>query len=150
MSTVYLLHFAQPLGNLSNPRAQAAHYIGWALNLEDRIRAHRAGRGSHLTRIAVERGITFEVVATWPGDRNLERQIKGLKSSPRLCPICGRAHPRGPLCLSYTQLSLDLEEWPAPPATRCDWYEWSWRQACIRPTSYGLPSLDTSSCDIPW
>ena len=136
MSTVYLLHFSAPLGNPNNPRALAAHYIGWAQNLDDRLKAHRAGQGCALTRAAVERGISFEVVQTWPGDRRLERCLKNLKAAPRLCPHCGRRHPRGPLCLpaTYHQLDLELDDWPAPPKPRgLDWFEISYYRRRLPP-----------------
>ena len=29
---VYIIHFSRPLGNLDNPRAQARHYAGFALD----------------------------------------------------------------------------------------------------------------------
>lgn len=125
--TVYLLHFERPLGNPQNPRALASHYVGWAQNLEARIAQHRAGRGAHLTQAAVAQGIHFEVVATWPGDWQLERRIKALKATPRLCPICGRRHPGGMLHVhvSWFQLELPFDDpFDVPaPQTRADWLE---------------------------
>ncbi|WP_205704062.1 hypothetical protein [Candidatus Chloroploca sp. Khr17] len=96
---VYLLHFETPLGNPDNPRAMASHYIGWAHDLAGRMRDHRSGHGAALTRAANERGISYQVVATWPGDRALERWIKLRKCAPRLCPICAQAHPLGPFTI---------------------------------------------------
>lgn len=141
ISTVYLLHFAAPLGNLSNPRAQATHYLGWAANLEQRIAQHRAGQGAALTRAAVERGIDFEVVATWPGDWRLERRLKALKATPRLCPICGRRHPGGRLHVAapWVQLELGLfDPFDIPaPALRPDWFEISARRRRV-PVTYDI------------
>lgn len=154
--TVYLLHFAAPLGNLTNPRAQASHYLGWAVDLDLRIRQHRAGQGAHITRAAVERGIGFEVVATWPGDYLLEKRIKALKATPRLCPICGRAHRRGRLHVSPTwyQCSLPGFDDPfaiAPPTpARADWFEISqtrrWNMARVIPVGQFDGQID--NCGI--
>ena len=41
--TVYLLHFLEPIGNPTNPRAMAQHYLGWALVAADRIFPKRDG-----------------------------------------------------------------------------------------------------------
>lgn len=111
MATVYLLHFNQPLGNPDSPRGQARHYLGWAPVLASRLEAHLRGQGAAITRAARERGISWEVVSTWEGDYTLERRLKALHAGPRLCPICGRRHPAGPLrvVLHYHQLTLPLE-----------------------------------------
>lgn len=140
---VYLLHFAQPLGNPQNTRAQASHYLGWALDVSARLADHRAGRGAAITRAAVERGIAFDVVATWPGDWHLEKQLKALKASNRLCPICGCRHPRGRLHIpaAAEQLPLfDPFDVPAPSAARIDFYEISVRRrwAQFRPAPVPL------------
>ncbi len=93
---VYLLHFDRPIGNPGNPRGQARHYIGYALDLEARLEAHRQGNGSALMAAVAQAGISWQVARTWPdGDRALERQLKRLKAAPRLlCPLC-RAERRG-------------------------------------------------------
>jgi hypothetical protein len=36
----------------------------------------------------MERGIGFECVRVWVGDRELERKIKTRKEGPALCPVC--------------------------------------------------------------
>lgn len=79
--TIYLLHF-------STPFKHARHYIGWTSNLASRLRQHWAGHGSRLVRAVVASGIQLEVARTWAGDRYLERALKNLKNSPRLCPVC--------------------------------------------------------------
>lgn len=155
MAVVYLLHFSSPLGNPRNPRALASHYLGWAMDLDERIRQHRSGAGCSITRAAVERGIGFEVVATWPGDYRLEKHLKAMKAAPRLCPQCGKLHPRGPLCLRYSQLSLfeDLNPFDIPaPTTRTDWYEISYHRRANRwqPPAVLLADQDTSNLDIPF
>lgn len=89
MSIVYLLHFARPIGNLGNPRAQAQHYIGWADDLPARLAEHRRGQGARITAYLAAHQINFEVVRTWEGDYRLEKQLKRRKDAPkRLCPIC--------------------------------------------------------------
>jgi predicted GIY-YIG superfamily endonuclease len=81
---VYLLHFDSPISE--NHTTQ--HYIGYADDVNARIKEHKAGHGARLTQVANERGIGFEVVRIWEGDRKYERQLKNRKNAPRLCPIC--------------------------------------------------------------
>lgn len=81
---VYLLHFSAPISD----KHTCQHYLGFAHDLDARLAEHAAGRGARLTQVALERGITWECVRTWPGDRSAERRLKHRKSSPRLCPIC--------------------------------------------------------------
>jgi predicted GIY-YIG superfamily endonuclease len=126
--TVYLLHFDRPISD----RHTCQHYLGWARDLPARLAVHRAGLGARLTQIAVERGIPFNVVASWPGDRTLERRLKNRKHSPRLCPICSPLAPAQSFC---EQLRLDLDgayDWHAPPALTMDSYEFlrmrRWRE----------------------
>jgi len=87
MGTVYLLHFLEPIGNHSNPRAMAQHYIGVDLNGK-RIEAQTAGAGAAIVRHVQAQGIGFVVAATWPGTRALERQLKRRKHASRFCPVC--------------------------------------------------------------
>jgi hypothetical protein len=86
--TVYLLHFLEPIGNPSNPRAMAQHYIGWAAVAAKRISVQTAGNGAAIMRAVQARGIGFVVAATWPGTRGLERQLKNRKHASRFCPVC--------------------------------------------------------------
>ena len=90
MSTVYLIHFEQPIGDLSNPRGQAQHYLGFTEDLEARLEAHRTGNGSRLMEVVTEAGIDWTLARTWEEGRDLERQLKNQHNSPRLCPICRR------------------------------------------------------------
>ena len=100
MGVIYLLHFERSYHH-------ARHYLGYTDDLEGRLAAHRAGRGSPLVAAAVRDGIDFELAATWPGDRHHERRLHRYRNSPRrLCPIC-RADPgTDPRALSHD---------PAPP-----------------------------------
>ncbi len=94
--TVYLLHFLEPIGNPANPRAMAQHYIGWSPAVAARIATHTAGGGAAIMRAVQAKGIGFEVAATWPGGRALERRLKARHKARRFCPLCtGRpATPR--------------------------------------------------------
>ena len=87
MGVVYLLHFERSYHH-------ARHYLGYTDDLDGRLAAHRAGRGSPpLVAAAVREGIDFVLAATWPGDRHHERRLHHYHNSPRqLCPIC-RADP---------------------------------------------------------
>jgi len=89
---VYLIHFDRPIGDLSNPRGQAQHYLGFTHDLAGRLQAHRSGNGSALMAAVAQRGIGWELARTWEGDRHLERKLKNRHNSPRLCPICQNAH----------------------------------------------------------
>ena len=91
--TVYLIHFAHPLGNTANPHGYAQHYIGYAKGhgLEARIAQHKAGNGAAIMTAVNVAGIPWEVVQTWPGDRKLERDLKRQHNAARFCPICQAA-----------------------------------------------------------
>lgn len=124
LGTIYLLHFAQPI----SPAHTCQHYLGWCLDLDTRMAAHRAGRGSRLTQVAVERGIDFVIAQTWPGDRTLERRLKHRKEGPRLCPLCfPMTHRR--VTINVEQLALPFpadtadDPFPAPPSITMDRYE---------------------------
>ena len=91
--TVYLLHFLEPIGNPTNPRAMAQHYIGIDLSGR-RISEQTAGNGAAIVRHVQARGIGFVVAATWPGTRALERQLKNRKHASRFCPVCHSAMRR--------------------------------------------------------
>lgn len=90
MGTVYLIHFDQPIGDLDNPRGQARHYLGWTEDLEARLHEHRTGNGSAIMAAVARQGIGWRVVRTWPGGRDLERQLKRQHNAPRFCPVCNR------------------------------------------------------------
>ena len=86
---VYILH-------LNTPLAHARHYVGWSKNeqtLSARLDHHATGHGARFTKVCVERGITWQLAATLPGDRNDERALKNKKHTARYCPICKGNHP---------------------------------------------------------
>jgi hypothetical protein len=85
---VYLVHLAERMGS-THPRGGCQHYIGWTgVGVDRRLAVHREGRGSRMLAAAVERGISFNVVKTWDGGRDLERQLKNRRNAPKLCPTC--------------------------------------------------------------
>jgi predicted GIY-YIG superfamily endonuclease len=79
---VYLIHFKEKYHH-------AGHYLGYTKHLWFRIITHRANIGAKLLRAVNRAGISWEVVRTWAVDsQELERKLKSLKNSPRLCPMC--------------------------------------------------------------
>lgn len=82
--TLYLIHFDRPISEGHTSQ----HYLGFAEELMPRFYAHLHGRGARLTQVAVERGIGFELVRAWQGNRSDERRLKNQKNAPRLCPHC--------------------------------------------------------------
>jgi predicted GIY-YIG superfamily endonuclease len=102
---VYLLHYERPI----SAQHTSQHYIGWAYHLASRMQQHMTERGANFTRVAHNRGITFELAAVWPGNRSYERAIKNKRMGWRLCPICRRARRRQ----QGGQLPLDLPAWDA-------------------------------------
>jgi predicted GIY-YIG superfamily endonuclease len=83
--SVYLLHFAAPI----SPAHTTQHYLGYADDVDARLREHAAGRGARLTQVARDRGIAWRLVRTWAGyTRDQERSLKNQRNAPRLCPIC--------------------------------------------------------------
>jgi predicted GIY-YIG superfamily endonuclease len=98
--TVYMLGFVG--GALGSERHSACTYLGYCDDgrLDERIAEHRAGRGAAITRAAVQKGFTLELVASMSGDRKLERWLKNKKNSRAalawmqkqliLCPGCRR------------------------------------------------------------
>jgi predicted GIY-YIG superfamily endonuclease len=87
VTVTYLIHLDQRLGT-SHPQGGARHYLGQTVDLDRRLAQHRDGTGARILAAAVERGIGFDVVRTWPGGRETERSLKRLHNSPKLCPRC--------------------------------------------------------------
>jgi hypothetical protein len=100
---VYLFHADEPIGNLSNPRAMARHYIGYADKLTERIAIQLAGnaQAAALMRAFIAAGVGVELARIWPGaTKRFERRLKRQKNAPRrLCPICRGA----PSCRSLAE-----------------------------------------------
>ena len=95
---LYLVCFETRIGDLTNPKGAAGHYLGWADDVDARMAEHRARRGARILAACVERGIAFDVVRTWADvDRAFERRIKRQHNAWRLCPRCaGRRGGRAP------------------------------------------------------
>jgi hypothetical protein len=94
VGAVYLLHFDQPIGNPTNPRAMARHYMGWTSYLGPRLAAHRDGVGAAIMAALAQRGIGFTLSRTWQGARTDERALKNRHNHPRLCPTCKGREPQ--------------------------------------------------------
>jgi predicted GIY-YIG superfamily endonuclease len=93
VTTVYLLHFHSPI----SPDHTTQHYVGIATKtLQERMEAHAKGSGARLTQVALERGIGWTLVRTWPeGSRTLERAIKKARHVPDFCPVCRPGNKAG-------------------------------------------------------
>lgn len=82
--TIYLLHFDRPYKH-------AKHYLGWTLDLDTRIAAHRSGVGDcgRLMRVIKDAGIGFQLARIWTeATRTYERSLKNQGGRSRLCPLC--------------------------------------------------------------
>jgi predicted GIY-YIG superfamily endonuclease len=116
--TVYLLHLDPPLKH-------ARHYVGWTSNLDERLEAHRSGRGARLLEAVKEAGGSFHLARTWAGSRSLERAIKDRKEAPKLCPDCspspkpvtrGRSAPAATRPEPAAEPAADVVPEPGPEA----------------------------------
>lgn len=96
---VYLLHFSGKVGNTSNSRAQAQHYIGWCTDLHHRMTVHYTDpvHGASLVYAAYHTfNLEVTVARLWEGDWLVEKWLKGsrklgftgYKDAPALCPEC--------------------------------------------------------------
>lgn len=83
---VYLLHLDSPLPPLN----RNAHYIGWAKDIDNRVKHHANGTSkARFMEVAHERNIGFQVARIWlDGDKTFERKLKSRKNAPQLCPVC--------------------------------------------------------------
>lgn len=97
---VYLIHFDQPFKH-------AAHYVGYARELDKRLAHHAAGTGANLLRVVGAAGIAWKVVRVWEGqDRAFERRLKNCKHTARYCPVCAEEKVRGYKPRNATQIAL--------------------------------------------
>lgn len=89
---VYLLHLDRRMGDLSNPRGQAQHYLGFSWNLDARLAMHREGRGAKMLAAARRQGIGWTLARTWLGGPDLEKALKRQHAHHRFCPLCKMEH----------------------------------------------------------
>lgn len=82
---VYLIHLKEPMGSAKH---SAQHYIGFTDDVDSREVRHWKGMGAKILAAARLKGIDFNVVRTWPGDKKLERKLKNRRNHKRLCPVC--------------------------------------------------------------
>lgn len=68
----------------------AKHYIGFALDVRERFRQHRIGRGARLLAVAVAAGCSLKFFIVKRGTRLDERRLKNEAHSERHCPLCKR------------------------------------------------------------
>ena len=85
---IYLIHFDEPIGNRENARGMAQHYIGYALDLAERLQEHARGDGARIMAAVTDYGISWKVVCTWKGSRKEERKLKNRKKARKICPLC--------------------------------------------------------------
>lgn len=105
MGTIYLLHFDQKYKRVQHYVGYAEHdlmarldehaktlWARWAEPVDNGNGSIKAGEkhgaGALLLGVINSLGIGFQLVRTWEGGRDLERQIKAMKCAPCLCPIC--------------------------------------------------------------
>jgi hypothetical protein len=111
---VYLLHFASPIGELSNPRGAAQHYMGWTGSyLGPRLASHRDGVGAAIMKAVADAGIDFTVARTWEGSRRLERSLKNRHDHPGLCPLCHGQEPQLDPATKIIDVGKDVDRWLA-------------------------------------
>jgi len=85
---VYILHFNEPYWG------RARHYVGYSIDVDKRIEAHRNGKGSLLVKYALERGNDFTIgyrqkyATQWQG-KQAERRLKIEGHASRRCSACG-------------------------------------------------------------
>lgn len=86
--TCYLLHFDRAYRH-------ARHYLGWAINLQQRLDEHLAGTGGRLLEVITGEGIGFACVRVWPNTTLRDEKRLKNRHSVRLCPVCTPPKHRG-------------------------------------------------------
>ena len=100
---VYLIHFEHKYHH-------AGHYLGYSKHLWFRINIHRSNMGAKLLRAVNQAGIDWMVVRTWAvNSQELERKLKNLKNSPRLCPICN-PELQGQVQNEYAHMKWEMDQ----------------------------------------
>jgi len=79
---VYLIHLDEPLGH-------ARHYVGWSIDIYERVQAHMVCSGARMLAVAAERGLSFDAARIWPdAGMELERALKRGGNVMMHCPLC--------------------------------------------------------------
>lgn len=121
MSVVYLLHFdaeyvsqretytnGDGVEVRGRTRKRVRHYVGYAEDLDARMREHRSGNGARLMRAVSAAGIAFRVARVWmDAGPAFEKQIKARKRHAMFCPIC-------------TDAPADIDRATVPPENEDD------------------------------
>lgn len=85
--SVYILHF-------DHPYKHARHYVGWANDVQARLKHHRDGSGARLCQVLNLAGITYQIARIFEGqDKTFERKLKNTNQTARYCPVC---NPKAP------------------------------------------------------
>jgi len=79
--TVYLIHFERPYKH-------ARHYLGWTVDIEQRLKSHATGNGARLMEVVTKAGIPWHVSRTWQGGPELEQALKTWNNGSRHCFSC--------------------------------------------------------------
>jgi hypothetical protein len=82
--TVYIVH-------LDPPYRHARHYSRTSADpgcLQQRLADHHTSNGPWLLRVQKAAGGSWHLVATFPGSRDTERQLKNGQCVPSYCPEC--------------------------------------------------------------
>lgn len=101
----YLLHFDPPYKH-------ARHYLGWADDIERRVREHLSAgsKASPLVRAALAAGCKVRLARVWAAySRDWERSTKNGRNVPRLCPEC-RAQLAGLVSMARDELTAARRE----------------------------------------
>ena len=93
LTYVYLIHFDQPIGNLTKRKGTASHYIGSSMCLDFRLACHLAGTGAAILRHCNDIGVGWRLERLWQFEdeeqaRLFEARLKRVGHGPRYCPRC--------------------------------------------------------------
>ena len=109
---VYILHFDRKIGNMSNSRAQAQHYVGFSDDIEERLEKHFALRGAKIVADALKSGARIST-HVYPATLAVEKLVKATKKTSLYCPDCCAAAHRAPRPLPVApveQLTIDFDD----------------------------------------
>lgn len=117
---VYLIHFDEPIGDVTNPVAMARHYTGSTPDLARRMGEHQRGSDAKIMQAVRRAGIGWVLARTWEGGRDRERQLKQ-HGAARRCPVCKGKPPQAEI--AYRAEPVPRREptrWTRPPEPEPD------------------------------